>query len=140
MFNKEYVNKVLRINGLSSDASDEDLRSVLLYAKCENVDDAISALRDANVKANDDICGLQKTETTCNILLADKRLRPETIRDLLGIDMQVTYDELESAREKRRSVSFVQIAGIFGWSLFCALLSLAGFMWYFGIGLFHPGM
>lgn len=140
MYDKDRVQKILKINGLSNTSSDEDIRSVLLYAKCENVENAITALRDATTSPNDDICGLQKADAKCNILLADKRLTPEVIKSLLGIDMRVSFEEIDQARAARRSVSPVQMLGIFGWSVLCAALTVFGLMWYYQIGLFHPSM
>lgn len=140
MFSKEYVKKVLHINGLSPNSADEEIRSVLLYAKCENVDSAITALRDANTDQTDDICGLQQAPARCNVLLVDKRLSPDMIKNLLGVDMELSYDELEAAREARRSVSWVQIGSIFALSLACAALAILGLMWHYQIAFFYPGL
>lgn len=137
MFTKDHIEKILRINGLSTSASDEDIKSVLLYANCQNVDAAISALRDTTIDGKKDLCGLKKTGAKCNILLADQRLKPENIKELLGIDVSYNYADIDSARASRKSISFAQIFGIFLWSLFGAIATILVVMWYFQSGIFH---
>lgn len=139
MYTKEDVERILRINGIDKDASDEDIKSVLLYAKCENLDDAVAAIR-GEVSADQDICGLQQPGAKCNVLLADERLKPETIKDLLGIDVKLEYSDIEDARRARQHVSLGQIFGIIGWSLLLAIFGTFGVMWYYQIGIFHQVM
>ena len=43
MYTKRHIEKILRINGLSMAASDEEIKSVLIYAKCEDTDRIIAA-------------------------------------------------------------------------------------------------
>lgn len=136
MFTKKHVERILRINGIDQNASDEDIKSVLLYAKCENVEDAISALRDKYASADADICGLQEPGAKCNVLLVDKRLKPEMIKDLLGIDVALEFDDLEEARAARQRVSFAQIVGIAGFSILFAVILAGLTMWYYQIGFF----
>lgn len=140
MIRKDYIKKILKINGLSERSNEDDIRSVLLYAKCENVDHAIEALRDAQIGQNDDICGLQKAPAKCNVLLADKRLSPDMIKNLLGVDMEISYEELERARAARRSVSTIQIASIFIISFLLALITICLLMWYYEVAFFHPSV
>lgn len=138
MITKKHIERVLRINGLDASAPDDDIRSVLMYAKCQNVDDAIAAIRDKNAKGDKDICGLQKPGARCNVLLADERLKPETIKNLLGIDVEVNFADIEQARIHRKNLSFLQIFGIVWWSVAFATVALLGVMWHYQIGIFHP--
>lgn len=138
MYTKRHIEKILRINGLSLAASDEEIKSVLLYAKCEDADSIIAALRDQRTDADRDLCGVQQPRAHCNVLLADERLRPETIKELLGIDVEVNFADLELARARRQGVTTLQVIGILGWSLACAVAAMVGIMWYYQIGFFHP--
>lgn len=123
---KQHVENVLRINGLSVNASNEDIKSVLLYAKCDNLEEAIEALRSQQVSGDEDICGIQRSSgAQCNILLSDKRLRPETIKDLLGIDVEVEFSDIEAAQAQRQRVSMGQMLSIAGFSILCAVGILA---------------
>ena len=137
MYTKRHIEKILRINGLSTSASDEEIKSVFLYAKCEDTDNIIAALRDSGTDQDRDLCGVQRPRTHCNVLLADERLRPETIKELLGIDVEVNFTEIEDARSRRQSISSLQIIGILGWSVACAGIAIMGIMWYYQIGFFN---
>jgi hypothetical protein len=136
MYTKRHIEKILRINGLSLAASDDEIKSVLLYAKCEDIDTIISALRNEQTDADRDLCGASRPNTRCNVLLADERLKPETIRELLGVDVEVTFEDINVARRQRQQLSVVQVLSIFGWSALCASIAIGGIMWYYQIGVF----
>lgn len=136
MYTKRHIETILRINGLSLAASDEEIKSVLLYAKCEDVDTIISALRNEKTDADRDLCGASRPKTRCNVLLADERLKPETIRELLGVDVEVRFEDIDVARQQRQQISVAQVLSIFGWSALCAAIAISGIMWYYQIGVF----
>ncbi|MEX0918227.1 MAG: hypothetical protein WDZ93_03655 [Candidatus Paceibacterota bacterium] len=138
MYTKGHIEKILRINGLSPTATDEEIKSVLLYARCEDTESIIAALRNENVDENKDLCGVQRPSTRCNVLLADERLKPETIKELLGIDVEINFSDLDAARARRQSVSTIQLGIIFACSAVCAAIAMFGIMWYYQIGFFHP--
>lgn len=137
MYTKKYVEQVLKVNGLSPSSSDAEIKNLLAHTCC-NLDTAfLAALRDPKVTGDAVICGTVSAGFTSTILTAEQRLRPNSIKDLLGIDVEINYADLDSARSARQSVSIGQIMGIAVSSLLFAGLLLVGVMWYFEVGFFH---
>lgn len=133
MFTKEHLQKILRVNGLSSESSDEEIKKIIAYAKGQDVNEAIALLREEQVTdvSNKD----KKPDFQTNLLAVEGRLKPASIKRLLGIDLEVNYADLEEARESRKRISFTQILSIALCSLFVALVGWFIIMKYYQINL-----
>lgn len=134
MIDRKYIEKILRMNGSSATAPDEEIRSVLISARWNksDVDSAITVLRE-NINTHQN-----RVERLDNVFLTDKRLSPEAIHALLGIDVEVNENELETLRVKSRNLYWLQISSIFIIAFIIAAGSLLGMMYAQGVGIFHP--
>lgn len=134
MIDRKYIEKLLRMNGSSATAPDEEIRSVLISARWDKseVESAMTVLRE-NMNTHQN-----RVERLDNVFLTDKRLSPEAIHALLGIDVQVNENELETLRVKSRNMYWVQISSIFVIAALIAAGTLFGLMYAEGVGIFHP--
>ena len=132
MLQKKDIETILKINGVSVGAPDEEIRSVLLSARYNNddVDTAIMVLRENTKTHQTRVDGLHK------IFRSDEGLKPAEISALLGIEVEV--GEVTIDRNKNREMSYLQTTIV---SLLAAGLALAGVfaaMYFYEVGAFHP--
>ena len=122
------------MNGSSSTAPDEEIRSVLIEARWheDDVESAITVLRENTTTHQ------SRVEKVNNIFVSDKRLSPEAIHSLLGIDVEVDAGKLQSGRARDIYIYYIQVVSIFVIGAAIAALMLVGFMYYQEIGIFHP--
>lgn len=134
MIDRTHIERILKINGLAPTAPDEEIRSVLVSAKWhkDDVETALTVLRE-NVKTHE-----TRTDTLHNVFLTDERLSPEAIESLLGIDVEVSSEDLRSLKNSRRRINAWQMLTIAGYALVFALISLAALMYWLQLGFFHP--
>lgn len=136
MIDRRHIEQILRLNGLTPTAADEEIRSVLISARWhrEDVETAITVLRE-NVNTHK-----SRVDTLHDVFLTDKKLSPEAIHSLLGIDMEVNTSELETLRQSRRNVYMWQMISIFLIATSVAAVFILFMMYSQGIGFFYPGM
>lgn len=136
MIDRKHVEQILKLNGLTDTAPDEEIRSVLISARWnkEDVETAITVLRE-NVNTHK-----SRVDTLHDVFLTDKRLSPEAIHSLLGIDVQINASELETLRASRRNLYRWQIISIFILALLISAISILAMMYMNGFGFFHPSM
>ncbi len=132
MINQQEVETLLRINGVSPLAPDDEIRVVFRTAHYteEEISEAlvhVAALRSLTpVRAK----GLYKIHRT------DDGLRPEEISSLLGIE--VTIDELTVRLHRVRGVSEGQYFILLFLTIFLALGGFLYSMYHHQTGPFHP--
>lgn len=134
MLQREHIEKLLELNGVSLDASDEEIKSVLISARWhkDDVETAVLVLRENSVTHKQHVDSLHKVFRT------DERLRPETVSALLGINMHVDKNEL--ARQKNAAkpqVRLPQMLSIVFFSMCLAVLFVSALMWRLDMGVFH---
>ncbi len=133
MIDRKYIERILKLNGLSPTAPDEEIRSVLISARWnkEDVETAITVLRE-NINTHK-----SRVDTLHDVFLTDQRLSPEAIHSLLGIDIEVNSSELQTLRASRRNLYRWQVVSIFIISLLIAATAILGMMYAEGFGAFH---
>lgn len=133
MIDRKHVEQLLKVNGLSPTAADEEIRSVLISARWhkEDVETAITVLRE-NVNTHQ-----SRVDTLHDVFMTDRRLSPEAIHSLLGIDMEVNTSDLEIMRSKRQSLYMWQTISIFLMAFVIAAGMVLALMYTQGIGLFY---
>ncbi len=137
MFQREQIEQLLRLNGVSVNDSDEEIKSVLISAQWhkDDVEAAVLVLRENKKSHETHVDSLHKVFRT------DERLRPETISSLLGIQMDVTAKDIEVRNKRAQGVlSAPQIAKITLMSLILSLVFVLAGMWYLQMGLFYPAL
>ena len=134
MIDRTHIEQILKLNGLAPTAADEEIRSVLISARWnkEDVETAITVLRE-NINTHK-----SRVDTLHDVYLTDKKLSPEAIHSLLGIDVQVDSNELETLRISRRNLYHWQVLSIFVIAILVAITLVLGMMYMTGFGFFHP--
>lgn len=136
MIDRKRIEKLLAVNGISPTAPDEEIRSVLISARWnkEDVETAITVLRE-NPSTHQ-----SRVDTLHDVFISDRRLSPEAIHDLLGIDVGNGSAELDQLRTRRQNVYMWQIVSIFFIALFVAVGTVLSIMYTQHIGIFYSGV
>jgi len=134
MFQRNHIEKLLRLNGVDTTDSDEEIKSVLISAQWhkDDVEAAVLVLRENKTDHKTRVDSLHK------VFRSDERLRPETISSLLGIEMNITSKELAS-RQKHSSAKLPpsHILVVACAALTLSLIFVFASMHYLEMGLFH---
>jgi hypothetical protein len=134
MFQRQDIEKLLRLNGVSLDDSEDEIKSVLISAQWHK-DDVEAAVMVLSENPND-----HKThiDSLHKVFRSDERLRPETISSLLGIDMNITSKEIEQRkRQANGNMQPSQILTVAVMALMLSLIFVFASMRYLEMGLFH---
>lgn len=134
MFERTQIEKILESHGVTPTAPDEEIKAVLIAAKWnkEDVDTAIYVLRDSPEKQDPHVDALHKLYRT------DERLKPETVKALLGIDMEMTSDDIVvSDKRARGGITIKQMLHIAVVSALLGVILLIGAMLTMQVGIFH---
>lgn len=134
MIDRRHIEQILRLNGLTPTAADEEIRSVLISARWhkEDVETAITVLRENTTTHK------SRVDTLHDVFTTDKKLSPEAIQTLLGIDVEVNSIELESLRKSRESIYIWQILSIFMIAIALAAIFIVFMMYSLKVGIFFP--
>lgn len=129
MINKAVVEQYLRANGIDQSATDDDIKSVLFSAKWhqDDVETALMVLRE-NPETHE-----QHVDALHKVFHNDDRLEPETISNLLGIDVEIQPKEARITKDpvNARSVMTSVFFGVIMSGLFLLVA-----MWYLKTGIF----
>jgi len=133
MIDKVHVEKFLKLNGLSSSSPEEDIRALLQGARWheDDIEDAITVLHDS-----EDTPSRSSHQLNNAVFNSDKKLNPETISALLGVDVAVNtvvsthYDKM--TRQYRKQLISIGLVSIFG-----SVIALLAVMWFMKVGIFH---
>lgn len=133
MFERQQLEKILATHGLLATATDDEVRTTLMQAEwhTNDIDAALLVLHEnpnAHRTHQDALHQLHRT---------DERLRPETVKSLLGIDMHVSSSELIRNRRSRAGITIGQIFEIALVSCIFGLLAIVAGMWVMEVGIFH---
>lgn len=132
MVQKDKIEAILKINGVTPTAADEEIRSVLLSARYskDEVDTAIMILRE-NVKTKETrVDGLHK------VFHSDEHLKANEIAQLLGIEVEISDAPLQIRRS--RDLSSVQYVVVWIMAVLVALGGISYYMYLHQVGVFHP--
>lgn len=134
MIDRNHIEQILRINGLTPTAADEEIRSVLISAKWQQdeVETALTVLRE-NKNTHE-----SRVDTLHDVFLSDKHLSPEAIESLLGIKVEVDPKEMEHMHDRQRLVTLMQMLIIICSASIIALSSVLSIMYFGQFGVFHP--
>lgn len=133
MIDRKNIEQYLALNGLPSDAPEEEVRALLKSANW-NTPDIDFAIKLLNATP-EEIVKLNK-ELRPNYYNTDQRLSPDTMNSLLG--MEVTFDrDISEHKRMLETIYRSQLVSIAVLSFFCAFLFLMIGMWYLQVGFFH---
>lgn len=134
MIDRTQVESILKINGLTPSAPDEEIRSILLSARYDKdeVDTAIMVLRENQKTKETRVDGLHK------VFRSNDGLQPQEISKLLGIEVDVT--EPVEAHANRRDLSRWQFLAVWLASVGVAAVGILVYMYFNQLGPFHPSV
>lgn len=134
MTNRNHIERILKLNGVSPTAKDEEIRSILLSARFnkDEVDTALVILRE-NLKTNENrVDGLHKVFRT------DEALNAAEIYSLLGVDVNLDSKVKVKAGRDARSFSTLNQTILFFVAIILGFVGILLYMYVAHIGLFHP--
>ena len=134
MIDKKHIESVLKVNGITKTAPDEQIRSVLLSArfKEDEVETAIMVLRENVDTKETKVDGLHKVFRT------DQHLKPAEISKLLGIDVDLLETVSVVAHKKGHGFSMLQFMVLWMASIILAVATVMAYMYSHQMGMFHP--
>lgn len=133
MYDRKHIERVLKINGLTPEAGDEEIRAVLLAARYrdDEVDQAVRVLRE-NAALED----ARDAKLVHKIMRTDSGLSASEVSKLLGIDVPVQA-LVTPERERLNRFTGVHVAVIAILSLLIAGIGLGLAMYAQGFGVFY---
>ncbi len=131
---KQDIETILKINGVSPEAPDEEIRSVLLSARYNNdeVDTAVMVLKENTKTHQTRVDGLHK------VFRSDEALNPQEISALLGIEVEVK--ELNLEKTNRREMGTIQSIFVGVVATIIAMSGILFAMYVNHVGIFHPAV
>lgn len=134
MIDRTYIEKILKINGMSASEPDELIRSVLLSARYDKneIDTALMVLREDAETKRIRVEGLHK------VFRSDDSLKPKEISELLGIDVDLNRYMPEQMDSQRIGLTTIMI--IWLCSVAFAVIGVLLFMHMNSVGIFHPSV
>lgn len=133
MYDRKHIERVLKINGLSAESSDEEISAVLFGARYreEEVMQALRVLRNDVVMDSGD-----QSKMAQKIMRTDKSLTAGEVSKLLGIDIPI--DRFPKKKDK----SAGEFTGVHAVVIAVLALLIAGMgvglaMYAHGFGVFH---
>lgn len=136
MTTKKEVETILRLNGISVDASDEVIRSVLLKINPnqDSVEEAMTALRKTDTymaKKKPESDGLQK------LFFTDTKLKPSEISQYLGIEVEQTDVIISHSKSKQNEIPAQHLIVIWFAALVLAMVIILVYMYTERVGIFY---
>ncbi len=134
MFQRDQVEKLLSLNGVTTEASDDEIKSVLLSARWhkDDIEAAVLVLRENKVTHQTHVDSMHK------VFRSDERMHPETVSALLGIEMNVMPSDMPSGeRRVERGMTSKQMMTVAVVSLALSLMFVLAAMWHLEMGMFH---
>jgi hypothetical protein len=134
MYDRKHLEKMLSINGIAPNASEEEVRKTLREARYrdEEVDQALAVLRGEAIATSDIAAGAAKLLTT------DQTLSPADISRLLGIEVVLPKRATDQAPMPHPANLWKQRLVISLLSLLLAFIGLGLAMYLLKVGIFHP--
>ena len=132
MLNRQHIEHFLKLNGLTPEASDDHIRTLLISARWnpEDIDSALIVLRENPNAKSKQVNSMQQ------FFNSDEKLNPETLSSLLGMDVEVKNIVGEHKTELESHYRY-QIVTIMFVSVLAALIFLFAVMWFMKVGIFH---
>jgi formate-dependent nitrite reductase membrane component NrfD len=134
MLQKKDIETVLKINGIGTGATDDEIRAVLLSARytAEEVNTALVLLHEISKSNQTRADGLHK------VFRSDVCLSPAEISELLGIDVQI--NNYTVMRNRKREMTLMQIFLVVLLAIGFALLGVTITMYMSKVGVFHSSV
>lgn len=133
MIELTHLEALLKANGITKTAPDEQIRSVLMSARFEEheIKTALMVLRENMITKETKVDGLHK------VFRSDQLLKPAEISKLLGIDINVS-EPVHIRSRKQKHFSMLEFMILWIISIVIALITILFYMYSNNMGLFHP--
>lgn len=132
MLQRQQIESILKINGVSTASPDEEIRSVLLSARFneDEIDTAILVLRE-NKKTN-----ISRVDGLHKVFRSGEALHPSEITSLLGIEVNIVELTNKKINDAKKLI-LVQGVAIMLIALALASLGILVAMFIYKVGIFH---
>lgn len=137
MLSREHITKLLSLNGISPDAPDEEIKSLLLSAHWheDDIETAVMVLRE-NKDTHE-----TRVDTSRNVFSNEDRLNPETVSALLGVNMELSSEDIkQQVRYKQGAWPLSLVVTMLLVALMFAVGVVGFSMWYLRVGAFHQSV
>lgn len=134
MIDRKHIEQILRLNGIESDAPDQQIKELLIRARWheDDVETALVVLREDPKTKTDKIDAVHK------VMHSNTKLAPDTLNALLGIDVEV-HDVVQKHRKALQDSYYKQIFSIAVVSILLAAVILSTMMGYLQFADFING-
>ncbi len=135
MLQRQQIESILKINGVSTASPDDEIRSVLLSARFneDEIDTAILVLRE-NKKTN-----ISRVDGLHKVFRSGEALHPSEISSLLGIEVNIIELTNKKVTEAKKLI-FAQGVVIMIIALALASLGILIAMFIYKVGIFHTSL
>ncbi len=132
MIDRNHIETLLRIHGVSPTAPEDDIRALLRSAQynSDEIETAIGLLHNISTELTSRVEGLHKIYRT------DTGLAPREVSALLGIDIDIS--EVEIRNHRRRGLSGGQNFLVLALAVSLAFSAVLYAMYEHETGPFHP--
>lgn len=130
---RNQLQMLLKINGYTEQATDDEIRSVLSHAKYSDgeIEQALLILRQH------DIAPMIRSDGLHTVFYTDNRLRPSEIAGLLGVDVRFDPRQFNQSQKPDNYLSSTETMVIIGLALVVALVTTLLYMYFNELGFFH---
>lgn len=135
MIDRSQIVNLLKLNGIDIKSPVDEIKAILVRARWddEDIDTALTVLHE------DPKDHTQHTDTIHKVFRSDTKLNPATVSALLGVDMDISPEELQLRRNHTKTeLTFGVIVNIIIVSFSLSFLFLLASMWY--LGFFETGL
>lgn len=131
--NRNQIKSVLKINGYTEEASDDEIRAVLQQAKYSEseIEKAMVILRQK------DVAPMIRSDGLHTVFYTDGNLKPSEIAGLLGIEVNFEASHFKKNSRNTDTFNFHEVLIIMGLSALIAFLSIVIYSYINKIGYFH---
>jgi len=132
MFERNQLETILKINGVSVNASPEEIKDILLSASYNNqeIETAINILKETTAPNPVKFTDLQK------VFLTADSLKPAEISALLGIEVKI--GNVQVTHRKNGEMTTGESMAVVIFSIIIAISGVTIGMYFYEVGLFHP--
>ncbi|MDA8596734.1 hypothetical protein N9L26_00150 [Candidatus Pacebacteria bacterium] len=132
MLDRKNIEQVLSVNGLDSEATDDEIKSLLVSARWheDDIETALVVLRENPETHKQTVDSVHRT------FAAGDRMSADTLNAILGIDVEVSKVSAEHHKELERAYRSQVISLVFV-SIVLGTLFIMAVMWTTKMGLFY---
>lgn len=134
MIDRDQIERLLRLNGVSSDAGDEKIAALLQQLNWgkSDIERGLKVLH-----GEPEAVGGQAGGILARLSRTDEAMSPAMVTALLGIEMNVRDKDISARRQHSEGLTLGQVVSIIGAAVLMACIYIIVSMWVLKIGFFE---